>query len=106
MLWCVAFFSGDNQSQPGDPYHPDFCQSSPAFFDASVHNTLSSSIISHVSVSAGAAGYEAFKDKHNIVATGGQFYPLIVETFRIWAVDTLTNIAARLTAQCRRKLFD
>ena len=38
--------SGDNQSRPGDLYHPDFCQGCPAFFDVSVHNTLSPSFIS------------------------------------------------------------
>ena len=69
-------------------YHPDFFQGSPAFFDVSVHNTLSSSIISHASVSAGAAAAagEALKDKcheDNVIAAGGLFCPLILETFGI-----------------------
>jgi len=56
--------SADNQSWPGDLYHPDFFQGCPAFFDASVCNTLLSSIISHGgSVSARAAAGEALKDK-------------------------------------------
>ena len=66
--------SGDNQSQSGDLYHPDFCQSCPVFFDVSVQNTLFPSIISQASVSAGAAAAgEAFKDKHheNNVITAG-----------------------------------
>ena len=78
----MAEGSGDNQSQPGDLYHFDFCQGCPAFFDVSVRNTLSPSFISQASFSAGAAG-EALKDKQheaNVVAAGGQFYPLIVET--------------------------
>ena len=77
---------GDNQSWTGDLYYPDFCQGYPAFFNVSVCNTLSVSIISQVSVSAGAAtaAREAFKDKQheaNVVGRGGQFYSLIVETF-------------------------
>jgi len=51
--------SGDNQFRPGNLYHPDFCQGHPAFFDVSVHNTLSSSVISHASVSTGAAAAAA-----------------------------------------------
>ena len=84
-------------------YHPDFCQGCPAFFDVSVRNTLSPSFISQASVSA-AAG-EALKDKQhkaNVVATAGQFYPLIVETFGVWtpfARETLEDIARRITAK-------
>ena len=78
--------SGDHQSQPGDLYHPNFCQGRPAFFGVSVCNTLSPSIISHASVSAGAAAAtgEALKGKHhknNVVAAGALLYPLNVETF-------------------------
>ena len=57
----------------------------------SVHNTLSLSIISHASVSTGAAmaaaaaaAGEVLKDnqhENSVVAAGEQFYPLIVETF-------------------------
>ena len=97
--------SGDNQSRPGDLYHPDFCQGRPAFFDVSVRNTLSPSIISHSSVSAGAAAAagEALKDKqheNNVVAAGGQLYPLFVETFGVWtpfAIETLKDITRRTT---------
>ena len=46
---------GDNHSEPCDLYQPDFCQGRPAFFDVSVRNTLSPSIISQASVSARAA---------------------------------------------------
>ena len=99
--------SGDNQSRPGDLYHPDFYQGCPAFFDVSVRNTLSPSYISQASVSAGAAAAagEALKDKQheaNVVAAGGQFYPLIVETFGVWtpfAQETLKDIARRTTAR-------
>jgi len=44
----------------------------------------------YASVSTGATAAvagEALKDKHHengVVATGGQFYPLIVETFGLW----------------------
>ena len=58
----------------------------------SVCNALSVSIISQASISAGVAAAaaavgEARKDKQdeaNVVAVGGQFYPLIVETFEVW----------------------
>ena len=55
-------------------------------------------------IGAAAAG-EALKDKQheaNIVAAGGQFYPLIVETFGVWtpfARETLKDIARRTTAR-------
>jgi len=90
--------SGDNQSRPGDLYHPDFCQGCPAFFDVSVCNTLSPSLISQVSVFAAAADGEALKDKQheaNVVAAGGQFYSLIVKTFGVWtpfARETLKDM--------------
>ena len=98
--------SGDNQSRLGDFYHPDFCQGCPAFFDVSARNTLSPSFLSQASVSAGAAAArEALKDKQheaNVVVAGGQFYPLIVETFGVWtpfARETLKDIARRTTAR-------
>ena len=67
--------------------------------------TLSPSFIFLAFVSA-AAG-EALKDKQheaNVVAAGGQFYPLIVETFVVWtpfARKTLKHIARRNTARNR-----
>ena len=57
-----------------------------------------------MSAGAAAAG-EALKDKqheNNAVAAGGQFYPLIVETFGVWtpfAGETLKDIARRTTAR-------
>ena len=77
----------------------------PAFFDASVCNTLSPSIISHASVSARAAAGEALKDKcdeDNVITAGELFCPLIVDTFGVWypfAVKALTIIAARTTTK-------
>jgi len=60
--------------------------------------SLSVSIISQVSISAEAAAGEALKDEQyesNDAASGGQFYPLIVETFGVWTPfsrDTLKDI--------------
>jgi len=60
--------------------------------------------VSAVSAGTAAAG-EALKDKQhetNVVAAGGQFYPLIVKTFGVWtpfARDTLKDIARRTTAR-------
>ena len=61
--------------------------------------TLSPSIISHTSFSAGAAAAarEALKDKHhknNVLAAEGVLYPLIVETFTPFAIETVKNIVA------------
>ena len=67
--------------------------------------TLSPPFISQVSVSAGAAAGEALKDKQheaNVVAAGGQLYPLIVKTFGVWtpfARETLKGIARKTTAR-------
>ena len=102
---CEQRVSGDNQSHPGDLYHPDFCQGRPTFFDISVRNTLSPSISSRASVSAraAAAAGEVLKDKYlenNVITAGGLFYPMIVETFGVWtpfAVETIKTIAARTT---------
>jgi len=87
---CEQRFSGDNQSRPGDLYHPDFFQGRPAFFDVSVCNMLSPSVISHALVSAGAAAAvgEALKDKqhkNNVVVAGGVLSP---DCGDFWSVDS------------------
>ena len=49
--------SGDDQSQPGDVYHPDFQHGRPAYFDLSVRSTTQAS---HISFSSSCAGLAAF----------------------------------------------
>jgi len=62
---------GDNQSRPGDLYHPDFCSRPPAFFYVYVCNILFPSIISRefvctaAAAAATAAAGDALKDKHH-----------------------------------------
>ena len=93
-------------SQRPNIYHPDFFQGGPAFFDVSVCNTLSLSIISHASVSAGAAAAagEALKDKcheDNVIAAGG----LVILSFdcgNIWNLNgvlLLLNILKMIAAR-------
>jgi len=99
--------SSENQSRPGDVYHPNFQYGRPAFFDISVRSTTQPSYISSASTCAGvaAAAGELAKDLRHQVAveeTGCDFIPLVVETFGVWspfALRTLRTIAERTTAR-------
>ena len=82
--------SCEDQSCPGDVYHPDFQYARPAFFDLSVHSTTQPSYISSDSTCAGvaAAAGELAKDlRHQdaVEETGYDFIPLVVETFSVWS---------------------
>ena len=73
----------DNQSRPGDIFHPDFLRGHPTYFDVSVTNSLQQSFIVSSAITAGsaAAAGEMEKDlRHqlNVESTGSIFYPLVV----------------------------
>ena len=78
--------SGDDQSRPGDVYHPDFQHNRPAYFDLSVRSTTQalhiSSYFSYAGVAA-AAGELAKDQRHrnSVEEAGCDFIPLVVETF-------------------------
>ncbi|XP_062518293.1 uncharacterized protein LOC134193482 [Corticium candelabrum] len=94
---------GYNNSRPGDVYHPDFLLGRPGYFDITVRNSFQQSHIVHSAYCAGAAAAagEMEKDdrhKDNVEATGGVFYPLVVESYGTWtssSLQTLKTIARR-----------
>ena len=74
----------------------------PGYFDVSVRNTLQPAFLIRGALRAGVAadaGLQA-KDAHHLEAveqSGGDFYPLVVETFGVWAapsLDILHQVAA------------
>ena len=89
--------SCEDQSRPGDVYHPDFQYVRPAFFDLSVCSSTQPSYISSASTCAGvaAAAGELAKDlRHQdaVEETGCEFIPLVVETFGVWSLFTLRTL--------------
>ena len=75
----------------------------PGYFDVSVRNTLQPAFLIRGALRAGVAadaGLQA-KDAHHLEAveqSGGDFYPLVVETFGVWAapsLDILHQVASR-----------
>jgi len=86
--------SCEDQSHPGDVYHPDFQCGRPAFFDLSVCSTTQPSFISFASTCSGvaAAAGKLVKDIRNqdaVEETGCDFIPLVVETFGVWSLFVL-----------------
>ena len=86
-----SFSKGD---RPGDVYHLDFVHGKPAFFYVSVRNSFTETFVNNCSFQAGAAAEtgEMAKDlRHdaNVTASGGVFYPLVVESFGTWSVHSL-----------------
>ena len=99
--------SYEDNSRPGDVYHPDFQHGRPAYFDVSVRSTTQPSHISFSSSCAGvaAAAGELAKDQRHqdaVEEAGCDLVPLVVETFGFWspfALQTLRTIAERTTAR-------
>ena len=86
-----SFNKGDRS---GDVYHPNFVQGKPAFFDVTVRNSSTDNCVNNCSFQAGAAAEagEMAKDlRHdaNVTASGGVFYPLVVESFGTWSAHSL-----------------
>ena len=98
---CLA----DRRDRPGDVYHPSFLNGRPAYFDLTVRNTLQPAFLArgaHVAGIAADAGVAAKDVTHADVVTsvGGDFFPLVVESFGVWAptsLETLRIIASRAT---------
>ena len=96
----------NNNNRPGDVFHPDFSFGKPGYFDVSVRNSFQSQFLSRASEHPGAAGEAGELDKDDkhekdVTATGGLFFPLIVETFGIWtpnSLRTLKRIASKATS--------
>ena len=97
--------ASDRQMRPGDVYHPSFCNGRAAFFDLTVRNTLQPAFLACGSETAGVAaeaGIAAKDAAHEaaVSASGGEFFPLVVESFGVWAsssLSTLRQIASRAT---------
>ena len=83
-----------NNKRPGDVFHPDFSFGKPGYFDISVRCSLQSQFLSRVSECPGAAG-EVEKDarhEEDVVAMGGLFFPLVVETLGLWTPSSRQTI--------------
>jgi len=93
-------------------YHLDFNLGRPAYFDLSVKSTTQSTVIFSTSsqawVAAAAAG-EVAKDtqyQYIVRADGGEFIPLVCETFGVWtpyALSILNSIADRSTVEFEKE---
>ena len=73
-----------------DIYHPDFSLGRPAYFDLSVRCTTQPAFISSAASQAGvaaAAGEEAKDNRYldSVTNDGGDFIPLVCESFGVWS---------------------
>ena len=101
---CVSY---EDNSRPGDVYHPDFQYGRQAYFDVSVRSTTQPSHIFFSSSCAGvaSAAVELAKDQRHqdaVEEVECDFVPLVVETFGVWspfALQTLRTIAECTTAR-------
>ena len=96
--------SFDDSSCPGDIFHPDYQLGRPAYFDASVRSTTHISSSASCAGVAAAAGVVAKNVKHLAIVekAGGDFIPLVVESFGIWipfALLVLYSIADHTTTR-------
>ena len=97
--------SGSSRACPGDIFHPDFADGSPAFFDVTVRNTVQAKYVCEAAEMAGAAAMAGeieknYKHKDSVLKCGGQFFPLAVEFFGFWtpaSLQTLRTIANKTT---------
>ena len=86
-----SFSKGD---RPGDVYHPDFVHGNLPFLmlQSGIPLLRLSSITAHFKQEPAAETGEMAKDlRHdaNVTASGGVFYPLVVESFGTWSVHSL-----------------
>ena len=101
--------SVDN-NRPGDIFHPDFVQEKPAYFDVSVRNSLQLQFLCRAASLAGAAGEagEMAKDarhEEGVIAAGGVFFPLVVETLGLWTLWLIATRASALSGITRGQAF-
>ena len=97
--------ASDWQLRPGDVFHPSFHNGKPGYFDVTVRNTLQPAFLLRGAEQAGIAAEAGGAAKDQLHATaveesGGEFYPIIVESFGVWApcsLITLREIASRAT---------
>ena len=85
---------GDNNHRTGDVFYPDFRFGKPAYFDVSGRGSLQPQYLSKAADHPGVAGEagEIEKDeKHevNVLAAGGLFFPLFVESLGLWTFSSL-----------------
>ena len=99
----------ESNNRPGDVFHPDFVLGHPAYFDVSVRNTMQPAYITksaNVAGTAAMAGEEEKDLRHDneVTAAGGNFYPLVVESYGYWtpsSLESLKTIAAKTTSRNR-----
>ena len=98
--------SGEDGRRPGDVYHPDFLEDKAGYFDISIRNSLQPSYVTKSAIQAGAAAEagELEKDSRHeasVIAVGGLFYPMVVETLGLWTpfgVKTRKAISSKASA--------
>ena len=81
-------------TRPCDVFHPNFSLGKAAYFDISMRNSFTPSHLIHNAIKAGAAAEagELDKDEHhhaNVSSYGCLFYPLVVESYGVWAAHSL-----------------
>ena len=97
--------SNDDNSRPGDLYHPDFHLGRPAYFDVTVKNPLLPQFVVNSLLQAGSAAvFEELENDNKYLETVENahclFYPLVIETLGTWSpssLETLKTIARRTT---------
>ena len=110
---CLA----DRRDRPGDVYHPSFLNGRTAYFDLTVKNTLQPGFLARGAPVAGIAadaGVAAKDVTHAdaVTSVGGEFYPLVVESFGVWLpppsrpcesslLGPLPTVAYRRIVACR-----
>ena len=81
-------------TRPGDVFHPDFSLGKAAYFNISVRNLFTPSHLINAAIEAGAAAEAGKVDKDechhaNVSSYGCLFYPLVVESYGVWAAHSL-----------------
>jgi len=85
---CASF---NDNSRPGDIFHPDFQYGHPTYFDVSVNSTTQPS---HISSSASCVGVvavagEVAKDEKHLTMVEKAGGTLVVEFFGVWILFAL-----------------
>ena len=89
--------NSQNNTRPGDVYHPDFLKGQAAYFDVIIRNSLQPLYISKSAIQAGAAAAagELEKSVHyeeELESSGYDFYPLVIESLGVWSPSSLETL--------------
>ena len=86
--------SSHSMTIPGDVFHPDFSLGKAAYFDIFLRNSFTPSHLINAAINSGAAAVAGEVDKDerhlaNVSSYGCLFYPLVVESYGVWAAHSL-----------------